>query len=366
MEFIFNWAARMGFSAPEDEDTLGKAYEEAQKTVSEADFGDGYDVEYDLHSITDENGREIWSKKSGVSVEEFISQYDKEADIKQVSWPFKEQIVACVKYLAEIGRKHDANYICEVIGTAADTEADSLRAKLDVLKDDSRDMYELARRLCSFFDFKKVPWVEEPAPYYKETGEAVPVPGYVSGTAIYYPMEEQLTDIIGFLVRRHRVEQAREIVNTVLHYPGKTALEKLNQADEDEIYACSRGAASIGIVWVERPWCRQAVPYSTADNCLVYNREEPDAICSSDSEEMMAADMKAIWNIASVSSLGLSDRVTVSLTRAKVSTVGDLLEKSRKDLFRLRNIGRAAADEIEEVLSQNGLALKEETADENT
>lgn len=60
----------------------------------------------------------------------------------------------------------------------------------------------------------------------------------------------------------------------------------------------------------------------------------------------------------SIEKLRLSYGVVISLRNAGISTVGELLNKSRKDLFRIRNIGKKAADEIEEKLAAQGLCLK--------
>ena len=54
-----------------------------------------------------------------------------------------------------------------------------------------------------------------------------------------------------------------------------------------------------------------------------------------------------------------SARVRGSLTRLKVYTVGDLVNKSEKDFMDLPNFGQTSLDEIKRRLSQTGLVLKQ-------
>ena len=61
--------------------------------------------------------------------------------------------------------------------------------------------------------------------------------------------------------------------------------------------------------------------------------------------------------MASVSYLQLSTRLHNGLMRANIKTIGELLTKSRRDILKIRNVGRRSVDELEEKLMQHRLFL---------
>ena len=62
--------------------------------------------------------------------------------------------------------------------------------------------------------------------------------------------------------------------------------------------------------------------------------------------------------------LELSIRSENCLLRGGITTIGELLQKSRDDLLRIRNLGRKSLNEIEEKLRANGYQLRKETPEE--
>ena len=62
--------------------------------------------------------------------------------------------------------------------------------------------------------------------------------------------------------------------------------------------------------------------------------------------------------------LGLSPRVFNCLRRNKMSKVGELLEKSQKDLLSLKKFGRKSVEELQGQLEKMGLSLRSEKDDE--
>lgn len=62
--------------------------------------------------------------------------------------------------------------------------------------------------------------------------------------------------------------------------------------------------------------------------------------------------------------LGLSPRVFNCLRRNKISKVGELLEKSEKDLLSLKKFGRKSVEELQQHLEEMGLSLRSEKEDE--
>lgn len=62
--------------------------------------------------------------------------------------------------------------------------------------------------------------------------------------------------------------------------------------------------------------------------------------------------------------LGLSPRVFNCLRRNKISKVGELLDKSEKDLLSLKKFGRKSVEELQQRLEEMGLSLRSEKEDE--
>lgn len=60
----------------------------------------------------------------------------------------------------------------------------------------------------------------------------------------------------------------------------------------------------------------------------------------------------------SIEELELSVRASNGLKRANINTVGDLVEKTREEMGKIRNLGQKSLDEIEHKLEELGLAFK--------
>ena len=61
-----------------------------------------------------------------------------------------------------------------------------------------------------------------------------------------------------------------------------------------------------------------------------------------------------------IDDLGLSERPRNCLKRAQVTTVGDLLERTRLELLAIPNFGEKSLDEVTARLDEFGLALASE------
>jgi DNA-directed RNA polymerase subunit alpha len=62
--------------------------------------------------------------------------------------------------------------------------------------------------------------------------------------------------------------------------------------------------------------------------------------------------------------LGLSPRVFNCLRRNKITKVGELLEKSERDLMSMKKLGKKSLEELKEQLKEKGLSLMAEEGDE--
>ena len=62
--------------------------------------------------------------------------------------------------------------------------------------------------------------------------------------------------------------------------------------------------------------------------------------------------------------LGLSPRVFNCLRRNKITKVGELLEKSERDLMSMKKLGKKSLEELKEQLQEKGLSLMAEEGDE--
>ncbi len=60
-----------------------------------------------------------------------------------------------------------------------------------------------------------------------------------------------------------------------------------------------------------------------------------------------------------IEELELSVRASNGLKRANITTVGDLVEKTREEMGKIRNLGQKSLDEIESKLAELGLSLKQ-------
>ncbi len=61
-----------------------------------------------------------------------------------------------------------------------------------------------------------------------------------------------------------------------------------------------------------------------------------------------------------IKDIGLSTRSENCLLRGNIRTIGELLNCTRSDLLKIRNLGKMALKEIEEQLAKHGLALRDE------
>jgi DNA-directed RNA polymerase subunit alpha len=64
--------------------------------------------------------------------------------------------------------------------------------------------------------------------------------------------------------------------------------------------------------------------------------------------------------VRSIAELGLSNRASNCLESEKVLTVGDLLDKTERQLMEVRNLGRTSLEEIQVKLASLGLSLRTE------
>jgi DNA-directed RNA polymerase subunit alpha len=62
--------------------------------------------------------------------------------------------------------------------------------------------------------------------------------------------------------------------------------------------------------------------------------------------------------------LGLSPRVFNCLRRNKITKVGELLEKSERDLMTMKKLGKKSLEELKQLLQEKGLSLMAEEGDE--
>jgi len=60
----------------------------------------------------------------------------------------------------------------------------------------------------------------------------------------------------------------------------------------------------------------------------------------------------------SIEELELSVRASNGLKRANINTVGDLIEKTREEMSKIRNLGQKSLEEIERKLKELGLGFK--------
>lgn len=58
--------------------------------------------------------------------------------------------------------------------------------------------------------------------------------------------------------------------------------------------------------------------------------------------------------------LGFSTKISNALKRSRIMTIGNLTERTRAELLKIRTIGDITADEIEAKLSEHGLRLRNE------
>jgi DNA-directed RNA polymerase subunit alpha len=78
---------------------------------------------------------------------------------------------------------------------------------------------------------------------------------------------------------------------------------------------------------------------------------EPKTLAPSYGAELLSRPIKDI---------GLSTRSENCLLRGNIRTIGELLNCTRSDLLKIRNLGKMALKEIEEQLAKHGLALRDE------
>ena len=75
---------------------------------------------------------------------------------------------------------------------------------------------------------------------------------------------------------------------------------------------------------------------------------------------MTAAEEKKMHYGVEIERLGFSIRAFNCLKRANINTLEDIISHTQSELIKVRNLGRLALEEIEEVLEIMGLHLAEE------
>jgi DNA-directed RNA polymerase subunit alpha len=60
----------------------------------------------------------------------------------------------------------------------------------------------------------------------------------------------------------------------------------------------------------------------------------------------------------SIEEIGLQTRITNVLKRSGISTLGDLISKTREDILNVPSFGKKSLDELEEILHSKGYHLK--------
>jgi DNA-directed RNA polymerase subunit alpha len=77
-------------------------------------------------------------------------------------------------------------------------------------------------------------------------------------------------------------------------------------------------------------------------------------------DESTGTALDASLMVLSIAELGLSNRASNCLESEKVLTVGDLLDKTERQLMEVRNLGRTSLEEIQVKLASLGLSLRTE------
>ena len=72
---------------------------------------------------------------------------------------------------------------------------------------------------------------------------------------------------------------------------------------------------------------------------------------------MLAAPSLTGLLAKSIKELDLSVRSTVALERADILTIGDLVQRSEREMFSIKNFGRKSLNEIKDVLASLGLSF---------
>jgi len=67
-----------------------------------------------------------------------------------------------------------------------------------------------------------------------------------------------------------------------------------------------------------------------------------------------------VYEAVPVRDLDMSVRTSMCLANASITTVGDLVQKSKTEMLRVPNLGRKSLNEVEEILSAMGLRLRGE------
>ena len=71
-------------------------------------------------------------------------------------------------------------------------------------------------------------------------------------------------------------------------------------------------------------------------------------------------EKKMLQEDTPIEALGLTKRSYNGLKRANINTVEELTKRSRRDLLKIRNLGKRSFNEIERELESYGLKLKED------
>lgn len=138
-------------------------------------------------------------------------------------------------------------------------------------------------------------------------------------------------------ITRERVRQITNRIVRKLRHPARLAKmrygEEVKKMQDD-------------ITSLKKDLAEQLLKYKSIKSKLEQLKEEPELLNHTE--------------IFHINWLELSVRSHNCLKRAGITTVGELTQKTRSELLKIRNLGRKSFKEIEQVLEQKGLSLKEE------
>lgn len=138
-------------------------------------------------------------------------------------------------------------------------------------------------------------------------------------------------------ITRERVRQITNRIVRKLRHPARLAKmrygEEVKKMQDD-------------ITSLKKDLAEQLLKYKSIKSKLEQLKEEPELLNHTE--------------IFHINWLELSVRSHNCLKRAGITTVGELTQKTRSELLKIRNLGCRSLKEIEQVLEQKGLSLKEE------
>lgn len=93
---------------------------------------------------------------------------------------------------------------------------------------------------------------------------------------------------------------------------------------------------------------------------MMQEREAEKLRLAMEDEEVRQAGGKTHLDSIKIEELELTVRSFNALKRSSINTVGDITEKTYKELMKVRNLGKKSLDEIVQKITEMGLRLKEE------